>query len=536
MPRAARAAGARRTRAERGKESSSLLSTGSRADRLGRRERVAVGADREVRSTRFRPIGADNGPDRMRFIAPTLFAMLCIMGLLRPIWALVLMLVMFALKVVLQANLEIFVAQSLLTNFVVAGVVFFATLVTIMRTPRPLLGHLTSSLALLLIILAWSVVSLLWSPTASTPPNEGIYIIIEGYPYLIITVLLGPILVTSMAAWREATTLMLFVGTLVAIAILTSPEITVKMGRIGFTIDALRRTSPLALGQMGGMLAIFAALSAGGRASALQALVRLAAFICGALLCLFSGSRGQAVFMLVAIAAFLPMARPLRSMGAYLATVAVGFAVAIGSYAAFTFVSGQTDIDRWTSSAIVGATALRQWSVIQLLSAFLQSPQSWLIGLGYNAFSSLEGVGDLGYVHNLFVEVLCELGVPAFVLLILFIRRSVRATVALFRMYRHHPAERSALAILAAMTCFQGLIGLKESNLWASWSFFAFALILVRLQVRETELGGAWLDDEQESLPAELDEEESLDPEGESPGLGQPVTANAPRSPTVLPG
>jgi len=432
----------------------------------------------------------------MQYLSLALFALLCLMGLARPLWALVLLLVMFALKVSLLAGFDAFRAQSTLLNFVVAGVVLVATTIALLKHPRPLLGHLTAALAIVLALLGWSILSLLWSPAQSNAVNEGFNIVVEGYPYFIIFVVMGPILVASVQEWRRATSLMLVMGSLVALSILASPEFTLRMGRIGVGFDGVTRTSPLAIAAMGGMLAIFGALSAGGRVTGLQTAVRVAAFIIGALLALFSGTRGQSVFALITIAIFLPASRRLKNLGSYLSLAGAGLVVAVGAYFAFNFVLGRTDIDRWQSSAIVDAAAVRQWTALLLLTEFIQSPQSWIIGLGYNAFSALEGVGDLGYVHNLFVEVLCELGVPMFALMVTLMVWAGRASMSLFRHYREHPAERSAVSILMAMVFYNALIMAKEGNLWSAWNFFAFMLIIIRLDVRTRVLGDDSLEEE----------------------------------------
>jgi len=285
-----------------------------------------------------------------------------------------------------------------------------------------------------------------------------------------------------------------------------SPEFSVRSGRIGIGLDGIHRTSPLAIAQMGGMLAIFGALSTGGRVTGLQTAVRVGAFICGALLALFSGTRGQAVFALFAIAMFLPVSRRLKNIGSYFSLVGVGAVVAIGAYVTFNYVLGQADTDRWQVASIADATAIRQWSFFQLMGEFVQSPQAWLVGLGYNAFSTLEGVGDLGYVHNLYAEVLCELGLPAFVLLVVLFVKTWKASLALFRRYREHPAERSAVAILMAMMVYQALISTKEGTLWSAWVLFTFALVIIRLESRAQVLGDLAFEEEQALLETESHE------------------------------
>lgn len=458
----------------------------------------------------------------MQYFALLLFAVLCAVGLVRQTWALVLLFVMFALEVSMQASVDIFRTQGALANFIVAGVVAVSTIVGLLRQRRPFLGHLGLPILLVLTVFGWSILSLLWTPAVAGGPNEGSNIIVEGLPYFLVFVLAAPMLVGSIRDWREVTTLMLFIGSLVALSIVLSPEFSIRQGRIGVGLEGVHRTSPLALGQMGGMLAIFGALSAGGRVTWIQSSIRVFAFICGALLALLSGSRGQVIFALFAIVAFLPMSRRLKNFTSYFSLVAIAAVVVVGGMLVFDYASGQADADRWRGGAIADATAVRQWSVGQLLGAFLESPGAWIIGLGYNAFSTLGGVGDLGYVHNIYAEVLAELGLPMFALLVLFFVLTGRAALSLFRHYRDHPAERSALSILLAMIVYQALISAKEGTIWSAWSLFTVMLMTNRLDRRVRELGDDALVDEPYGAEEPVDEAPA---DSEHPPLeaGQPA-------------
>lgn len=458
----------------------------------------------------------------MQYLPLVLFSVLCVVSLFRPTWAMVLLLVMFALKVALQAGVDVFRSESPLMNYFVAGVVLFSAVIACLRTPRPLFGHATIWLGLIVAILCWSVLSLLWSPAEASGPNRGSNIIVEGFPYFIIFVLLGPLLVSKLEDWRAVTMLMLIIGSLVAMCIVVSPEFSIRQGRIGMVLEGVQRSSPLAIAQMGGMLAIFGALSAGGRVTGLQTTIRLGAFLLGALLTLFSGTRGQAIFALITIVLFLPVSRQLKNLGSYISLVLVGGIVVVGAYFTFMYVLGQADTDRWGGDALSRAAAVRQWSAFELLGVFLESPGSWLQGLGHNAFSAIGGAGELGYVHNVYVEVLCELGIPAFVMLVLVMIRAGRSAKALFQRHREDASMRSAVAILMAMVVFQGLIGTKEGNLWSAWNFFTFMLLLIRIDMRELELGEAAMElDEDEEFGQ--DQEHIADESREPQAAAQPA-------------
>ena len=437
----------------------------------------------------------------MQYLALLVFALLCVLGTFRPAWTLVLLYVMFSLEVSLQSGTAIFRSMPALANIIVGGVTLLATFITVPRMYRPSRGYMTTSFVCLVAILVWSIVSLVWSPAEPLAPNMGSNIIREGYPYFIVYVLLAPLLVDRIEDWRRSCTVMLIAGTLVVVSILASPDFSIKGGRIGTVIEGTDRTSPLAIAQMGGMLAIFGALSAGGRVRGLQTAIRVTAFISGALLALFSGTRGQAVFAIGIVAVFLPMSRQLRSIGSYISTVLVAAILGGVALIAFNIVMGQTDTDRWQSGAVADATNVRIFNAVELLSAFSVAAVAWNKGLGFNAFSAVTSETIQGYSHNFYVDVLCEEGVPCFVLLIVAFVKTIKASRALFRRYAQVPEERSAVAILVAMFVYQALLAAKEGNLWSSWNLFMFMILINRIETREQdeEFGVAESSDEDQA-------------------------------------
>jgi O-antigen ligase len=394
---------------------------------------------------------------------------------------------MFAVEVSMQSSIAIFRSMPALANIIVGGVTLVATIVIVPRTYRPMYGYFTSTYLCTVAILVWSIVSLIWSPAQPLAPNMGSNIILEGYPYFVIYVLLAPLLINSIDEWRSSCTVMMIAGTLVVVSIAASPDFSIKGGRIGTVIEGAARTSPLAIAQMGGMLAIFGALSVGGRLRGLQAAIRFGAFVCGALLALLSGTRGQAAFAIGIIAVFLPMSRQLRNIRSYIGTVFAAAMLGLIALVAFNTVMGQTDTNRWQSGAVADATYIRMQNAFELLNAFAVAPVAWVIGLGFNAFSAVTSEAIQGYSHNFYVDVLCEEGIPAFALLVVAFVKTITSARALFRRYAQDPENRSAVAILVAMFVYNALIAAKEGNLWSTWSLFMFMIFINRIEMRARE-------------------------------------------------
>lgn len=437
----------------------------------------------------------------MSYLPVVLFVALALAGILRTPATLVLVLSMFTLTVSLQASFSLFRSNPIIVNVVVAALTGFGAVTSPIRQRDPMRGYATTTWVCLVAILAWSAISLIWTPAVAVAPNQGSNIITNALPYLLLYMFLLPLLIDRFESWQATVTLLLVSGILVALSIVLSPEFTFRSGRIGITLESGARTSPLSIAQFGSMLAIFGALSAGGRASAAKNALRFTAFIAGTFLTVYSGTRGQAFFALVVIAGFLPVSRKLRNLRSYLSTVATGAVLGAVIILAFSYVSVQSDTDRWQASAVADATGVRIVNVLDLLGAFVRSPLSWFIGLGFNAFSAVTGLIEQGYSHNLFADVLCEEGIPCFLLLLVAYRSMWRAWKSLFRRYADRPLERSAIAILLAMVVYQSLIAAKEANLWSAWLLFSFMCIISRLEIRTRD--DAIAEQPVDSLPTE---------------------------------
>jgi hypothetical protein len=415
----------------------------------------------------------------------TVFAALVLMGLTRPSWAIALLVLFFALEVSLQASVAPFRAFPPLANFFLAGVLGCSLGISLLGQTKPFTGTITPVLGIILLIYIWSIVSLTWTPAIPDAHNHGSNIMREEWPYVILVILIAPMLVDGLADWDNSRQIILFFGSIIVMTVLVNPEFTIKLGRIGVMLDGINRTSPLAIGQMGGALAIIGGLYRGRIAGRVSTLLGLGGFLMGLLLALYSGSRGQAIFALVCMLALFPVSRQLKSVGAFLGNSLALLLAVVLAYIAFSLVTGGADIDRWRSDRLEDAGGIRLQNIGVLLSAFVNNPSAWFIGLGFNTFSTLGSDLGQGYSHCTFVDVLCEEGIPCFVGLLVMCGMVVRAGKRLFLRFENSPSQRSALATLLALTLYQFLLCNKEGNLWAAVNFFMLCCIVVRIDRRE---------------------------------------------------
>lgn len=420
----------------------------------------------------------------MQFAVLPLFLLLCLLSLTRPANAFLLMVVFFAMEVSLQASVDIFRSYPWLANVVVGLVMLIATFRAVFTEQRPFLGYFTPTLWLVLALFAWSLVTLMWTPATSDRHNTGYSIVSEAWPYFVLVVVLMPLLIDGIDDLHRVFTWLLVAGSVIVVTILVNPEFTMKLGRIGISLDSKTRTSPLAIGQMGGTLAIVGALYLPQRATRMSLFIRVGAFLLGCLLALYSGSRGQVIFSAMVIAMFLPLSRRIRNVGAFLGTVTgIGILVLVG-YIAFGLVSGEADIDRWASGKLMDASDVRAGNILELVRVFAVTPTAWVVGLGFNAFSAVCNDMGQGYSHCTFIDVLCELGIPAFGVLMAILWSVYKSGRRLVARFREDPIDRALVATLLAMVVYQILIANKEGNLWASVNLFMYCIVIARLEVR----------------------------------------------------
>ena len=418
-------------------------------------------------------------------------AVVLICALVSSAGAMVALLLMLLLELALQGTFQVFRSIPALGNLLVAGLAAFSAASILARTERPLAGYFNRVSISVFLIFAWSWISLLWTPADSLPAGRelsatGAYILIEAFPYFLVYIVMAPLLIRTMSDWERVCRFMLWLGPLVALAIVLNPEFAIKQGRLGTSIDGSVRTSPLAMSQAGGMIAIFGALSYSGSGNRMALLARIAAFGAGTAVVLLSGTRGQAIFEAIAIVAGIPIARQLRNVRAFLSIAIGGLVMAYGASWLFDFAMAQSDSDRWTSDAIASGTAARIANIEDLLSAFTTNPLAWVFGLGSNAFSAVSKKASEGYSHNMFVDLLCEQGIPIFLVFCLACVNAFRSGQTLFLSCSADLSKRSALGVLLSMVLFSFLIAGKEGNLWSSWNVFLFLMITARIGTNES--------------------------------------------------
>lgn len=416
----------------------------------------------------------------MQIFVFLVFAVLCIGSLVRPLWAVVLALLMYPLEQSLQGSVPVFRAFPPLANLTVALVVGTAAILAVLRMPRPFLGYFTVPWWIIMIIHFWMTLSLLWTPAGEVAGE----ITRDGLPYFILFVVCAPLVMDELADIQSFARLFLVFGTLTALSIVVNPEFSFQYGRLGLDIVGKVRTSPLAMGEMGGALVILAVLYRGSKGHVFLTLIRVAGFLVGAALALYSGSRGQILFAgFVAMICF-PISRHQRSLFSYFGTMigVIMFAGALVLVASFVLEGDM--LQRWSANQLTRGAEARELNFTELFRAWFEHPPSWVFGLGFNAFTAVTTASNEPYSHSIVLDVLCELGAPLFALFVVLMWMTFQASRRLFNAVKRWPTERAAVTILIAFAIYQFMLSNKQGMLWTSGPLFLHWLLLIRMDTR----------------------------------------------------
>ena len=420
----------------------------------------------------------------MEWVIIGLFAVSCLYGIIRPNWAVAMIVILFPIEQLLQAgapSLRSSALGSQAVNYIVGVVGLGAGLITVLRGARPFVGLFNGISVPVTITLAWATASLLWSQDRA----GGVDMTLNSWPYYFLRVLIGSFLITSVADLRSAVRSIMVLGSIVAILILANPGFTTQWGRLGIVEGGKMSSNPLALGELGGTLVLCGMLFRDQGSGLLVNAIRITAVSAGLVIAIQSGARGQ-VFLAVATAAlFFPVAAPLGSArSAAVAVIGAAAIVVIAMFAADFLLEGVAAKRFSSEEMLYGQSSFMQrWGNVRLLyEGWVSRPELMLLGLGYFSFNALSG-GE-AYSHVVVADFVFELGLPGAVLLIWFVYACTRDSFALFFSARGSPIDRPAVAVLVALVVYLVLLANKQGDLWGSTGLFMVASMVGRLVVR----------------------------------------------------
>lgn len=432
-------------------------------------------------------------------------------ALFRPAIALALLVSMFPLEQLLQANVPFFVAQSSAFNLMCGVMALVATTLHWLRRPDTLVGAVNGVSLTTYGLFLFAAMSVLWSQN----PAWAAETVRDGAPYAVLLLIFTPLLVNDIEGFLAFAKATLVISLLIALQILANPNIELYTARLVLEIDAAQKSNPLVIGTMGGIMLILAALLQFEK-SWKWSIIRYAAAFVGLGIALLSGSRGQVIFAFLVCLLFFPVSRrladPRRFLGAAGAVAVLMIAVYFGMR---TFISADNDL-RWSSDSLYYGGFGRLENAVDLLSAWIKEPVYFLTGLGYFSFSSIPNRSGDGYSHVMIADALGELGVIGFTLYVTFYVLAIRAVIRVFRTYQDIPDLRSVVATMAALFAFNFFLQNKQGTLFGIDNSWVIAMMFARIDVRDRAFGVApeYLADE---LPEFTDEPAETGVEGSAP-------------------
>ena len=334
---------------------------------------------------------------------------------MQPRWSLALLLLMYPLEQAVQGSVPLFIENPSWINYIVGIVVAVSTVLGWLQ------GKINTTSYFNLVSIAfisgyvYSFISYLWTPSQV----KSWTMISEGSPYFVMYIIIAPLLIGDIKDWNRVLLITMVFGLASSIAILLSPSFTLTGGRLGFNFTSKIRSSPLAIGELGGFLILTSSLLMFEQRRYWIIMVQILSLVCGIILSVFSGSRGQFFFSVFLVIIFFPLSRPIKNLSQFFLTTFGSIALLLIIIIIGYLLLVDVDItNRWLSGQKTEeAIGVRIENFVDLLNGFMRRPSSWLLGQGINAFTSISNSQE-PYSHIMFLDVLVEMGLLAFTILI----------------------------------------------------------------------------------------------------------------------
>lgn len=420
-----------------------------------------------------------------------LFVLLVLCALVSPRYALLLVLVMFPLKQLMQASFGYFQAASWQINVAIA-LSAGAAIATSMVRGRPVLrGYWQPVTACIALFYVEVLLGLLYTPAVSRP--AAIFFLTELWPYAILLFIVMPLLLVRLDDFRTIMPAVMLFGTVIIALVLVHPEGKLISGRFVLVVGPpsrgqLTTGNPLATAELGGMLLMAGVLYRATRGQGLITLLRIAAVAAGLAMAVRSGSRGQFLLATGCAALFIPISYKVRNIGGFIAgTVGVGVVLVLALAAKEFLATGEAG-RRWDPSVLMEGLFARIEAGNAIFSAFISSPLNYLTGMGTSAYNAFSGDARYySYPHNVAIEAVTEYGLIGVTILGGAVFATFTSARRLIRACGDDAPLRGAAAILCAITLYSMLLGLKQGSLISLPTFFGWMIMLAKVSRAESE-------------------------------------------------
>ena len=405
-----------------------------------------------------------------------IFLVYSLMSTVRPMWAFTLLVIMWGLEQLIQSYIPFFYDNGILFNIYVAGIVGVAAARRVLLSEANIKEYLNLTMLCTTLLYLLGFASLLWSQ-GGTVATE---VITWLTPYIFIGVYLATLLPSRIEDFNEFRKVFLIAGTLIAVFIVINPNFQFYGDRAMVNLGGTsKRGNPLALAEVGALLAVTAAISRDRGITGFKIALRAAMVIIGLGLALQTGSRGQVIAAAVVIIFLYPTARKSENLGQTFINLVGVFAFAFFIYfAASSFITNE-NLKRWSIYSLIEGGSGRLEFVWMYMLEFVKSPQAWLIGFGTQSFSEVVPGAPANMVENLFAETLFELGFVGFGLMLVIIFNTVFKAIWLIKNSPDESARINSVLLFGFWLCYV-LLAAKQYNLWTGFAFFYTSIVITK--------------------------------------------------------
>ncbi len=404
------------------------------------------------------------------------FLVYSLMSTMRPMWAFALLVMMWTVEQLIQSYIPFFYDNGILFNVYVAGIVGIAAARRVLSSDSTLKEYFNITLLLTTMLYGLGLISLIWTRD-SVLAREVINWLA---PYIFISVYLATLLPNRIEDFDDFRKVFLIVGTLVLFFIVINPSFQFYGDRAMVNLGGTSsRGNPLAIAETGALLAITAALSRDRGLTGFKAVLRGAVVIIGLGIALQTGSRGNVIAGMLVIIILYPIARKSENLTQTLINLFSLLAFILIMYvAASTFITNE-NMQRWSIYSIMQGGSSRAMFLQMYLTEFLKSPQVWAIGFGTQSFSAVVPGAPVDMVENLFAEMLFDLGIPGFTLMLLIVGITFQKSIWMIRNAPTQSARINSVLLLGFWISY-ALFAAKQYNLWTGFPFFYISIVITK--------------------------------------------------------
>jgi hypothetical protein len=402
---------------------------------------------------------------------------------MRPINIIALAMSVYVFEQWAQANSPFFATHASLVNYAFGVLSLYALACVALRGRNPLTPA-TSAMWVYLALICYATVSCLWAL------DRGLSFFLWKYhiPYVITFVGIVPLTIQDRDDLRHAFTMSLAFGTVVGVMLLAGTQVhawgrTVEVTHGAAVVDprtgkSMTRLAPLAVGDLGGQLAIIAMLMNYRGLARVWQYLRWAIVPLALAMIYRSGSRGQLIATILAVVMFLAFSRGTKQITGWIAagvSTLLILGASVWAFLGYAANSGRWDLDKMQAQF----TSTRLEYSFKLLDYWVNStPVNWLFGLGSSSSYDPRIIG--AYCHITVVEVLAELG---FVGLLMFSAWGFlvgRDILRLYIMTQKSDVDRGVAVVISALFVYAVILSFKQGSFLTNTFLFSSGLMLCR--------------------------------------------------------